>query len=271
LRDPRGMAGQRLEADMHSVLVDPLVLRNIALCLKRCHIEMAGFAAPAYVSGLCTLASVELLGGGGVIDMGAGVTSVAIFANGRMIFSGAVKRGGQQITRDLAKVFSLTLGEAERLKTLYGCVFCEAGDENGVIVLPTTTNGADERWLSLPRPEVAAIIRRRQEDVLEAIAGLLDQAGFRRRDALNFVLTGGGSQLIGAEALAERVLEGPARLGAPPPLFGGPSPEIGPAFSAAVGLLTFLHEDDWAFAFSPRAARPASYLARVGEWLRHSF
>ncbi len=272
--DPRGMTGETLAIELHSVLAEPAPLANLRLCLEKGHIRMLGFAAPVYVGALAVVTPEEASSGVLVIDMGAGSTGVAVFSGGTMIYADSVKAGGQVITRDLAKFFSISFAEAERLKTLHGSVFSCAADETGSIMLSTLRGNGQERWLSLAKPEVCAIIRRRQDDIFQRLWEGLRAGGMGPESYGAIVLTGGGSQLVGASTLAERIFGAPARLGAPRPFFSGPSPDIGPAHAAAAGFLSYLHADGWTFAFDAHKAgrvQPGGYFARVGAWLSQAF
>ena len=59
IADPRGMAGNRLGTDMHVVTVDDDVLSNIAHCVERWQLELAGVASSAYVAARSSLMEDE--------------------------------------------------------------------------------------------------------------------------------------------------------------------------------------------------------------------
>src|SRR6185437_104879 len=71
LRDPRGMLGQRLGVDMHVVTVDAAAVRNLMLCVERCHLSVAAIVATPYVSALAAFTDDEADLGAAVVDMGA--------------------------------------------------------------------------------------------------------------------------------------------------------------------------------------------------------
>ena len=58
-----------------------------------------------------------------LIDFGGGTTSVAIFSEGQLRFAGTIRMGGLNVTRDIAKMLSITVSEAERLKAIED-LFC---------------------------------------------------------------------------------------------------------------------------------------------------
>src|ERR1041384_5537191 len=85
VHDPRGMLGPQLGVDMHVATTDVAVARNLILLVERCHIGVEAMVASPYVSGLAALAEDEADLGAAVVDMGAGTTTFAVFAEGRLV------------------------------------------------------------------------------------------------------------------------------------------------------------------------------------------
>src|SRR5207253_1050064 len=117
---PLGMFGNELTADVHVVLAEVAALRNLALCLERCHLSIADHAVAPYAAAKAVLAEDELKLGVTLIDMGGAVTSIAGFREGHLVFADVVPLGGQHITNDIARGLSTTIAHAERMKTLWG-------------------------------------------------------------------------------------------------------------------------------------------------------
>ena len=72
-----------------------------------------------YASGLATLTEDEKQIGATVIDMGGGVTSIAVFLEGHLVHADVVPMGGFAVTHDIARMLAAPLSAAERTKTLY--------------------------------------------------------------------------------------------------------------------------------------------------------
>ena len=116
VRDPRGMIGGELGVDMHVATTDVAVARNLILLVERCHIGVEAMVAAPYVSGLAALAEDEADLGAAVVDMGAGTTTLAVFAEGRFTHVDGFTLGGQHITMDIARGLTTTIADAERLE-----------------------------------------------------------------------------------------------------------------------------------------------------------
>ena len=97
MADPRGQGGQRLATDLHLMTVDATAIRNIFFCIKRCDLELAGLASSAYVAGVSSLVEDEQELGAACIDLGGGTTGISVFMKKHMIYSDAVRMGGEHV------------------------------------------------------------------------------------------------------------------------------------------------------------------------------
>ena len=79
IRDPAGMTGEMLQAEMHLVSAAFGPVRTLATAVARCHLEVEKLVAAPYASGLACLVEDEMDLGSLIIDMGAGTTSMAVF------------------------------------------------------------------------------------------------------------------------------------------------------------------------------------------------
>src|SRR5215472_15856296 len=237
VRHPLGMFCQRIGVAMHAVAVKPSPLNNLKLAVERCHLKVAGTQFAPYASGLAVLTEDERQLGATVIDMGGGVTSIAVFLEGHLVHSDVIPMGGQQVTSDLARMLAAPLSAAERAKTLYGAAL---GDmEAGADVIPLAQMGedGDETAMRVPRSMLTRIIQARLEEIFGQVQARLRTSGFDVAAGRRAVLTGGACQLGGTRELAARVLNKQIRLGRPQTFSGLPASSTGPDYATAVGLL----------------------------------
>ena len=273
ISDPCGMIADRLQVDIHSVAADEAPLRNLMLCVERCHLEVAGLAAAPYASGIATLTPDEAKLGATCIDIGAGTTTIAVFADGEFILADALAMGGHLITLDLAHAFSTPLEDAERIKTLYASAYPTPSDEREVIAFPMVGEDEFAQHNNTTKAQIAEIIRPRMEEIFIQVRDRLNAKGMGDSGSPRVVLTGGASQLPGLGELAANILGADVRLGRPRGVAGLPG-TADPAFAAAVGLLIFSDRfaADRAFRIEdPVLATGTGYLERVGQWIRESF
>ncbi len=130
IREPRGMLAHDLAVDLHVVTADLPPLRNLILCVERCHLTVEGVIAAPYAAGLAVLTEDEAELGATVIEFGAGTTTLAAFVGGHCVYVDGLALGGHHITMDLARGLSLRVSDAERLKTLHGSVISCSSDDH---------------------------------------------------------------------------------------------------------------------------------------------
>jgi cell division protein FtsA len=264
IRDPRGMLGSRFGVDMHVVTADGAPVRNLMLAVERCHLMIEAMVAGPYVASLATLADDEADLGAAVVDMGAGTTTMAVFADGRFVHADGFALG-----------LGINVQDSERIKTLYGSVLSGGADERDMITLPNS--GGEEREASqfVPRAKLTRIVKPRAEEIIEMARDRLAASPFAAEPRGRVVLTGGACQLTGLADLAARIFNRPVRVGRPLGIAGLPEAAKGAAFAVAAGLLVYpqyAHLEH----FGPRPTRQSKagtggYIARVGRWLCDSF
>ncbi|MFP4326465.1 MAG: cell division protein FtsA [Paracoccaceae bacterium] len=273
LSDPRGQIGNRLAVDMHMLTVSGQALQNLAHCIKRCDLELAGLASSAYVSGISALVEDEQELGAACIDMGGGSTGVSIFMRKHMIYADSVRMGGDHVTGDISMGLSVPMAVAERIKTFHGGVVATGMDDREMIEIGGETGDWEHDRRTVSRAELIGIIRPRVEEILEEARARLDAAGFEHLPSQQIVLTGGASQIPGLDGLASRILGQQVRLGRPLRVHGLPQAATGPGFASAVGLCLFAAhpQDEWWDFEIPVERYPARSLRRAVKWFKDNW
>ncbi|UYH51675.1 cell division protein FtsA [Candidatus Kirkpatrickella diaphorinae] len=253
LVDPRGQLCEQLTARLHVVDAASNALATLTSAVSRAELKVRNFVSAPFASGLAVLAEDERDLGATVIDMGGGTTSIAVFGEGALLHTSFIPVGGLHVTRDLAGYLSVSLDEAERLKTKYGAA--DVAIEDSRDTFPVQLIG--ERTGSLNRVSRARLvtaIRPRIEETLELVRDRLAEAGFGRASRERVVITGGASLLEGLGLTAARILNRPVRLGRPMHISGLPETGANAAgFATASGLLAWATGADANFkdAYSP--------------------
>jgi cell division protein FtsA len=273
LNDPRGQIGQSLATDMHMLTVNAQAIQNIAHCVKRCDLELAGLASSAYASGISALVEDEQELGSACIDMGGGTTGVSIFMKKHMIYADAVQMGGNHVTSDISMGLQIPMAMAERIKTFYGGVVATGMDDREMIEISGDTGDWHHDRRQVSRAELIGIMRPRVEEILEEVRSCLDAAGFDHMPSQQIVLTGAASQIPGLDGLASRILGSQVRLGRPMRVHGLPQAATGPGFASAVGMCLFAAhpQDEWWDFEIPVDKYPARSLKRAVKWFRDNW
>lgn len=237
VKNPSGMFCQRIGVTMHAVAVKPSPLQNLKLAVERRHLSIAAALFAPYASGLATLTPDEMQLGATVIDMGGGVTSIAVFIEGALVHADVVPMGGAHVTADLARMLAAPVSAAERLKTLYGAALGDLESGTDIVAVPQMGEDGDEYAVRVPRSMLTRIIQPRLEEILGEVQTRLRASGYDVAAGRRAVLTGGASQLAGMRELAQRVLNKQVRIGRPKSFTGLPASSAGPDYSTALGLL----------------------------------
>jgi len=273
LIDPRGQMGQTLATDMHMLTVDSIAIQNLAYCVKRCDLELAGVASSAYVSGISSLVEDEQELGAACIDLGGGTSGISIFIKKHMIYADSVRMGGDHVTGDISMGLQVPTSVAERIKTFYGGVVATGMDDREMIEIGGDTGDWDHDRRTVSRAELIGIMRPRVEEILEEVRARLDAAGFDCLPSQQIVLTGGGSQIPGLDGLASRILGQQVRLGRPLRVHGLPQAATGAGFASSVGMCLFAAnpQDEWWDFELPVDRYPARSLKRAVKWFRDNW
>jgi cell division protein FtsA len=274
VKDPRGMVGERLSVDVSVISAETLAMRNIELVLHRCHLQIEALVATPYASGLATLVDDEAQLGVACLDMGGATTTVSVFAESQLVYTDAIAIGGHHLTLDIARSLSVSVTDAERLKTMYGSVLPGQADERDLIPIVPVGASADEAPGQIPRSHITRVLRPRIEEVLTAIRDRMQATGMMDVCGRRFVLTGGASELTGLPEVGRRILARNVRNGRPMGIAGLPDMAKGAAFATVAGMLIYPQVCAQEYAEPRRTAKLTGtdgYFARVGTWLRSSF
>jgi cell division protein FtsA len=274
VRDPRGMVGDVLGVDVAVVSAETLAMRNIELALNRCHLQIEAFVATPYASGLAALVDDEAALGVGCIDFGGATTTVGIFNDGHLVYADAIAIGGHNITLDLARQLSVSIADAERLKTLHASVLPGQTDDRDLVSIQPVGASADEGPMQIPRSTLTRIIRPRIEEIMTVLRDRLQATGMMDVAGRRLVLTGGASELTGLPELARRILGRNVRQGRPLGIAGLPAMGKVAAFSTVVGMLIYPQVCAQEYVQGEQMAHRSGtdgYFARIGGWLRHGF
>ncbi len=233
IKNPIGMYGFKLEAEVHIVAGKPsTLLKTIIECVKNAGFEVEGMILEPLAAGEAVVTATEKKIGVLVIDLGGETTSFAIFENGNLSRGGILAAGSGQITSDIARKFHVSEPVAERMKRNYGCAMASEVAEDKKMSLP-----GDEATVISCR-ELAEIIQRRVEEIFRLVKRETEAARFPKGLSESVVLTGAGALLGGITELASRKFNLLVRVGKPDVRVEQWGKVISsPGYSTVIGLL----------------------------------
>jgi cell division protein FtsA len=236
--DPAGMVGTRLEVNAHIVTASTSTTQNVVTAANRAgiHIDDVVFEALACADAILDGDEREL--GVCLIDIGAGSTELIVYSEGSVEHTGVVPVGGDHFTNDLAMGLRTPVNEAEKIKRLFGRAVTSLVPEGNEVEVPAV---GDRPSRLLPQRTVAEILEARARELFEMLRDNLRQGGVLGALGAGCVLTGGGARLVGIIDIADQVLRCPIRIAGAGLIPRMPASLADPEFSAAVGLLLYVH------------------------------
>ena len=273
VESPLGFHADRLGMDIHVVTADTPPLKNLDRAIRNAHIGLKSLVASPLAASLSTLEREERELGVALIEIGAGVTTIAIHMFGMLVGVAAIPMGAHDITNDLAAAFATRRSHAERLKALDGAAITVPKDNHDAVEVPPMTDDGMAEPTRVPKAQIIGVIRHRLDLLFGEVATSLDRLGFVGPQARQVVLTGGGAELRAIADFAGGALNRNVRIGRPRGLTGLPAAQSGPAFATLAGLVLFAANevpDVWHAPSAREAAANGGRMARMIEKLRGS-
>lgn len=272
IENPEGMSGQQMQLDVNIVKAEKAALKNLVTCAERSHLDIEAFCVAPYAAGLSALTQDELQMGTTVIDMGAGITSFAVFYNGRMMCTGSIPWGGAHVTSDIAQGLNTSIQNAERIKILYGGALASVSDQSDMIDVPTLGGEDDNETELVQRATLISIVQPRLEEIFEMIRTEIQSTGLPTEMLGRIVLTGGASQTPGMRDLAQMILNAPVRIGRPSNLSGLPESMSSAAFAVTTGLLNYAATRlDERPRYQNLAGEAGGFFRGILQWLKENW
>ncbi len=234
IKDPVGMSGVRLEAEVHIITGAVTSAKNICRAIQRSGLKVYDLVLEPLASSLACLDDDERDLGVVLLDIGGGTTDVAVFHEGSIRHTAIIPYGGANVTSDIAIGLRTPIDKAESIKIQYGSALASLVSADDSINV-SGVGGRSDREIS--RQLLASMIEPRMEEIFALANKEVRKNHFAQLLGGGVVLTGGTSLLPGVTELAEQVFEMPVRLGIPRGLGGLSANVADPRFSTGVGLV----------------------------------
>jgi cell division protein FtsA len=236
IRDPVGMIGQRLEANVHVVTSSGSATQNLITAANRAGILISDTVLEPLASADSCLTQDERDLGCCLLDIGGGTTELIVYGGGVVRHTSAVAIGGDHFTNDLAVGLRTPIPEAERIKRHHGCAAASQLTEDGAIEIASV---GDRPPRTIFARMLTEIIEPRAHELLALIRDDLQRAGLDKQIPAGFVLAGGGAKLHGLLELAEQTFHLPVRIAEPKGLADLPEQVAQPEYATVIGLVVY--------------------------------
>ncbi len=212
VREPIGMSGIRLEANIHIVTGAQSAAENIIKCVRRCGLEVDHLMLNSVASSLATLTDDERELGVALVDIGAGTTDVTVYTGGALRHTAVIPIAGELITSDIAMALRTPTKDAEEIKLESGNAKQLLADPNAQVEVPGL---GDRGPRLLSRQALAGVIEPRVEEIYTLVQQAIRDSGYSEVLSSGIVLTGGSCVMPGMVELGEDIFLKPVRRAAP--------------------------------------------------------
>ncbi len=269
IKDPIGMSGVRLEAEVHIVTGAVASVHNVIKSCNRAGLEVKDIVLEPFASSLSVLTPEEQELGVALVDLGGGTSDLVVFLDGSIWHTSVLSLGGNNVSNDISVGIRTPISEAERIKIKYGCAKTTLVRDDETIEVPSV-GGRAPRIFS--RQILSEIIEPRVEELFSLIKREIVKTGYEDMIASGLVVTGGTSLLEGVVEVAEEVMQLPARLGKPREIGGLVDLVSSPMYATAVGLVQYGFENRSGPALAPSGEGLLNKTwSRMKRWLGEFF
>jgi cell division protein FtsA len=236
IRNPIGISGVRLEANVHIVTGSIASIQNIVNVVNKVGLDIEEVVLEHLAASEAVLSADEKDLGVALVDIGGGTTNIAIFSDGSIRHTAVLPVGGNYITSDISKGLRTPLVDAEEIKIQFGCAYLPLIPKDENIAVPSV-GGREPREVS--RHILGRIIEPRVEEICKLVHREIIKAGYKEVLSAGVVLTGGTAIMEGITELAEQVFGMPVRRGGPACIGSHADKVNNPAYSTAIGLILY--------------------------------
>lgn len=236
ISNPKGMLGNKIEANFHVIIGQTSAVRNIVMCIQQAGLEMENMILEPIASASAVLGDDEKEAGVAIVDIGGGTTDIAVFYDSIIYHTAVIPFGGNIITEDIRQGCSIIRKHAEEIKVKFGSAVPTENSENEVVSIPGI-HGREPKEISFKN--LAGIIQARLEEIFDLVNFEIQKVNSEHRLVAGIVLTGGGAMMKHIRQLAEFKTGLEVRLGYPNEYLANETSEdlASPLYSTGVGLV----------------------------------
>ncbi len=268
IKDPLGMAGVRLEAEVFLVTCAITASANIRKAVNRAGYRVQELVLEPLAGARAVLTEDEKEVGVAMVEVGASTTHVAAYYEGKVQRVAVLPFGGNTLTADLVRGLAVPYAEAQKAKEQYGIAFAQLVDPRETVELPGPSPGQKR---AVARELIAHIVEQRLDEMFGLVQGELQDHNLLDKLGAGVVLTGGTVAIPGIVELAQQIFASPVRLGVPSEGLSGLADSVGrPRFAIATGLALW-GADRFAETGRGASTLTSGMITKLGTWLKEFF
>ncbi len=199
MRNPVGCYSKQLSSTYNFILCEHMAKDRLRRVFLDAGIKIRGMFANAAVMADSVVSTDDKEEGVAVVDIGGGVTDVAVYYGGALRYIASIPIGGSAVNADI-RAYGIPEKQVEKLKKRYGTAVADLTPDDIIQV-----RNSSRSLKSILRLNLAAVIEARMTDIAEYVWNEIRDAGFGKKLSAGIVLTGGGAGLKNFDELFRRV------------------------------------------------------------------
>jgi cell division protein FtsA len=268
IKDPVGMAGTRLEAEVYLVTSASASTTNIRKAVSRAGYRVQELVLEPLASARSVLTEDEKEVGVAMVELGGGTTDLAVYYEGEIRHVAILPFGGLTVTNDLVKGLSIPFAEAQKAKEQFGAAFAQMVDPQETVELPGPSPGQRRH---VARELIAHIVEQRLDEMFGLIQEELERAEVLDKLGAGIVLTGGATAIPGIVELAQQIFAAPVRAGVPAEGLTGLADSVAlPRFASVAGLALY-GADRFKETGEGASTLASGFISKILAWLKEFF
>ncbi|MGN0854448.1 MAG: cell division protein FtsA [Kiritimatiellia bacterium] len=238
---PHGMSGRILTLNTLQIHADANRINDARTAADDAHLEIREPLFAATCAAEAVLSDRERQDGALVLDIGGGSTGYAVYSDGYLMHAGVLGVGGDHVSNDIAHAFQTTQAQAEELKIDHASASLVGADGDERVQIPGTSPIMESRTVS--RRALNTVVNARLRELFAIIREKLEDAELLHRLQAGAIITGGGAAMRNIDALIQRELGMPVRIGLPVNIDGLADEANPERFAAVAGALLYAHRN----------------------------
>ena len=207
IEEPIDVYADYLSHEMTFITMPKNNIKNIYQAFIDCDIEVERFISCTFALAAKLLNNNELQYGSTLIDVGFEKTSLGLFKNSAIVHSITFPIGANHITKDIAKVCSLSLEESDAIKNNVDLSFQENTmlfNKKGYLI---DTYFINSTYRKISQSLILNVVKARLDEIFKIIKKQINLLGLNSTSGAKIFLVGGGSNLYNLEQYCSNLFE----------------------------------------------------------------
>lgn len=210
VQNPVGCFSGKLTSTFNFILCAQTPIQRLELAMKRCGIQLKEVFTNLQVVAESVLSPDDREEGAAVVNIGGGVTDVAVYYGNVLRYVASIPLGGNAINRDIRSQ-SIPERFVERLKCRYGSAVMELAPDKQIHIDGRTARESKDILVK----NLASVVEARMKDIVEYVQMEIKNSGYAQRLNYGLVLTGGTARMKDVDELFRRQTKYDVRIGIP--------------------------------------------------------